>query len=367
MSLSPINISLSSLKSGIPRESLNSAFGPDSLGIILISDLPSSYRSLRSKVLKSASLLSKLDSQVLESMESSEAFWLVGWSRGKEKLTIQKGSEIIKKPDYLKGSYYINCSFFIDPTLEGPPTEERERFANHKAYVTLNKWPDLSSLRARVLDEFEQNAKALCNLIIQIALNVAAVCDKFIASELTDAKFSFPGGYCESVVKNSYTTKARLLHYYPKSVTEVKDETGNIWCGEHLDHSVLTGLTSAMYIDESKIAEKTFDELQQLDVDGLEELVASPDPESGLYIKSRQGEVVKVDIPKDCLAFQTGSALQEISQERFKAVPHYVKGCNVAGVARNTLAVFCQPNLGENVNEKETFSEYAERILSGNH
>jgi hypothetical protein len=38
----------------------------------------------------------------------------------------------------------------------------------------------------------------------------------------------------------------------------------------------------------------------------------SPDPSAGLYIRSRTDEIVKVNIPKDCLAFQTG-AQQEYS------------------------------------------------------
>jgi hypothetical protein len=38
----------------------------------------------------------------------------------------------------------------------------------------------------------------------------------------------------------------------------------------------------------------------------LPELNEAPDPDAGLYIKDRGGGVVKVGIPKDCLAFQTG-------------------------------------------------------------
>jgi hypothetical protein len=32
------------------------------------------------------------------------------------------------------------------------------------------------------------------------------------------------------------------------------------------------------------------------------------------------------NIPKDCLAFQTGEALQLITRGKFMAVPHFVKG-----------------------------------------
>jgi hypothetical protein len=42
----------------------------------------------------------------------------------------------------------------------------------------------------------------------------------------------------------------------------------------------------------------------------LEELEASPDPLAGLYIRARSGKMVKVIIPKDCLAFQTGEGMR---------------------------------------------------------
>jgi hypothetical protein len=50
---------------------------------------------------------------------------------------------------------------------------------------------------------------------------------------------------------------------------------------------------------------------------------------------------MKVNIPADCLAFQTGSALELITGEALKAVPHFVRGPNAAGtgLARNTLTV----------------------------
>ena len=70
-----------------------------------------------------------------------------------------------------------------------------------------------------------------------------------------------------------------------------------------------------------------------------------------------------MNIPKDCLAFQTGDALQLITRGAFKAVPHYVRGPapNKAGkIARNTLAVFTQPNLWEKVDDDRDFAALAQ-------
>lgn len=103
----------------------------------------------------------------------------------------------------------------------------------------------------------------------------------------------------------------------------------------------------------------------------LPELPQSPDPSAGLYIRSRTGTVVKVNIPRDCLAFQTGEALQLITKGKFRAVPHFVKGAKCVGgkerIARNTLAVFTQPNLGEEVQEGLTFAEFARGVVAKNY
>ena len=109
----------------------------------------------------------------------------------------------------------------------------------------------------------------------------------------------------------------------------------------------------------------------------LRELPGSPDPTAGLYIQSRSGKTAQVKIPRDCIAFQTGEALERITQGKFKAVPHFVrgvrpgvtdeenKGCKIA---RNTLAVFTQPNLGEVVDAEQgiNFGEFARGIVEKN-
>jgi hypothetical protein len=109
----------------------------------------------------------------------------------------------------------------------------------------------------------------------------------------------------------------------------------------------------------------------------LGELDSSPDPTAGLYIQARSGETVQVKIPRDCIAFQTGEALEKITKGNFKAVPHFVRGVrpgvvggeNQGGlVARNTLAVFTQPNLGEIVDSEQgiSFGEFAMGIVEKN-
>jgi isopenicillin N synthase-like dioxygenase len=76
--------------------------------------------------------------------------------------------------------------------------------------------------------------------------------------------------------------------------------------------------------------------------------------------------VTQVHIPRDCLAFQTGEALQVITQGKFRAVPHFVRGAKAGDegkIARNTLAVFTQPNLWEVLEEGKTFADLANEIF----
>jgi isopenicillin N synthase-like dioxygenase len=81
--------------------------------------------------------------------------------------------------------------------------------------------------------------------------------------------------------------------------------------------------------------------------------------------------VVQVDIPRDRLAFQTGEALERITEGKFRAVPHFVRGARAgvgagAAVARNTLAVFTQPNLDERVGRSQTFADFSREVFGRN-
>lgn len=202
-------------------------------------------------------------------------------------------------------------------------------------------------------------------MIIDTAALVARACDRYALANIEGYK----EGYLEHVVKTSLTTKARLLHYFPTVGNDTSDEEkkeeeegeeGDDWCATHLDHGCLTGLTSAMFIDEAAHP------IDPTSTHPLPELSQSPDPSAGLYIRSRTGEIVKVNIPKDCLAFQTGEALQLITRGKFRAVPHFVKGAKTSGdarIARNTLAVFTQPNLGEEVEAGKTFADFAREVV----
>ncbi len=52
-------------------------------------------------------------------------------------------------------------------------------------------------------------------------------------------------------------------------------------------------------------------------------IVQSPSESSGLYIRTRGGELTKVSIPEDSLAFQTGEALEIATGGKLRATPHW--------------------------------------------
>lgn len=328
---------------------LQKAFGddPECLGIVIISNLPSHFPEMRRRALLQSSRLARLPASQLREIESEASSYLVGWSRGREMF--------MGRPDTNKGSFYVN------PTHDYPASyHEKTSFPE---YETANLWPPIP--------EFKESIEELGKFIVEVGQCVARACDSYVKTKVPRYK----ANYLEEMVASSKTCKARLLHYFPTTNQFVP---GDAWCGEHLDHGCLTGLTSAMFIDESK-GEGGSDEA------GID--IASPDPESGLYIKSRAGKTVKIAIPKTSLAFQTGQALQITTDGVLKAVPHFVKGSQVPQIARNSksrtmienlftrtnvtsiaLAVFMQPNLQDTLGNRElTFAQFARGVVDENY
>jgi len=95
--------------------------------------------------------------------------------------------------------------------------------------------------------------------------------------------------------------------------------------------------------------------------------VKAPSPASGLYIQTRGGELTKVAIPPDCLAFQTGETLEIATAGRLRATPHCVRvgaGPGTESVSRETFALFMQPDTSQVISEKETFGSFSKKVFS---
>ncbi|KAF9906479.1 hypothetical protein EC991_000648 [Linnemannia zychae] len=316
---------------------IEEAFGSHDhcLGLLLVKNLPPAYLALRERLLRLASVFAALPESAKDKTVHAASRYSFGWSCGKE---IMNG-----KPDVSKGSYYAN------PMMDEPEASKalQEQFPE---YCHPNVWPKDD------LPELEQAFKELGQFIVGVGAQVAKTCDAFVHAQLPT---TFSPTHLQDVIQKSKTTKARLLHYFPQtgSIEGEKRDDMDSWCGWHLDHGSLTGLTSAMFVDESK--------------DGLEE-VGCPDKEAGLYIRNRGQQIVQVSIPRDHLAFQTGEALQLATRGLLAATPHCVRGATApeedptryAHLARNTFAVFMQPSLETVVTEDgRSFGEWTKEVL----
>lgn len=96
-------------------------------------------------------------------------------------------------------------------------------------------------------------------------------------------------------------------------------------------------------------------------------VVPSPSGSSGLYIRTRGGDLTKVSIPVDCLAFQTGEALELATGGKLRATPHCVRvgagGADAANISRETFALFMQPNTDQLLSPLKTFGQFSKEVF----
>jgi len=317
--------------------SIEQAFGsnPKSLGIIVVKDLPPIYAVYRERLLKLGYKFATLDENIREQYADPATKYSFGWSYGKE---IMNG-----KPDTLKGSYYVN----INPATERSDVSSAQ-YQEYPEYYGRNIWPKRDE---RGVEGFEEAFKDLGSFVFKVGCELAAACQPFVSQHLSNSSISLP-----DVISTSRTTKARLLHYFPPSEGNIlpsDDEPVDSWCGFHLDHSLLTGLCSAMFLRNEGSSEPT--------------IVSSPSPKSGLYIRTRGGDLTRVAIPSNCLAFQTGEALELVTERKLQATPHCVRvgaGEGVEKVSRETFALFMQPDTDQSITPSETFGQFSKRIFA---
>mmetsp|Transcript_87554 Transcript_87554/g.171253 ORF Transcript_87554/g.171253 Transcript_87554/m.171253 type:complete len:371 (-) Transcript_87554:249-1361(-) len=284
---------------------IEKAYGFDGAGVLTVRNVPE-YIDARGRLLPLSKKFADLPNNVKEKYVMADAYYAFGWSHGKEKLQ--------EKPDFSKGSYYNNPQY-------DRPVDDEDIIAKYPSFVHPNIWPKDE------LPEMEHAFKELGQIIVSVGKLVAKQADKFVRSKCS----TYPEGYLENVINTSKCCKARLLHYFPiaqdgNQAEESKDSEFSSWCGWHNDHGSLTGLTSAMYLDEAG------------------DMVVNTDKDAGLYIRNRKSELLHINIPVTNIAFQIGETAQVHSGGFMQATPHAVRGSKMAGVSRETFAVFMEPN-----------------------
>lgn len=266
---------------------IRKAFDSQGKGILLVHSLPQHYAGLRERLLLLSNTFASLPETSKDRYVDPESRYSFGWSHGKEMMN--NGV-----PDTLKGSFYNNAA----PTLH-------------------NKWPTAE----RGCETFETVFVELVDELVRLGQHLARVCDGALTE--TADKSAVKG--IERLIRESTTSKARLLHYVrcsialvtstlslltlPSSQFSPKGQTielaaaqggtseGTIsdeWCGTHIDHSILTALVPAIFLFHPTASDAALP-LAPL-------IIPSPNPEAGLYIKTRDGRTVKASIPSVSLS-----------------------------------------------------------------
>lgn len=119
--------------------------GPDCLGIVVITDLPSTYPRLRERLLRLSQKLATLPDELKETLVRPETSYSFGWSHGKEIMNgVGATAKLTQRPDTAKGSFYANPL--------GDPSVSDEQKRAYPEYYSGNVWPEF-------LDGFEDAFK----------------------------------------------------------------------------------------------------------------------------------------------------------------------------------------------------------------
>ena len=320
------------------------AFAYDGLGLLTVAGVPG-FAEARAAALPFAHAIATLPEDAKVKLEHKDSYYSFGWSHGRENFNGQ--------PDTGKGSFYFN------PVEDAPGGADVSALPKDLLpFLHPNIWP-----AADVCPGFEAATKRLAGLMVGVGGELARHVDAYVAQHRAaaaaaagvpaaaeSAAAALPAGSgggggggaaqppytLENIVKRCRTHKARLLYYFPPpapapaaaaaAAAPVAPEAP--WCGAHNDHGSLTALTSALFFQHAS---------------GEVLAQGCPDPQAGLYIKTRCGQTVRAPIPAGSLAFQIGECAQIQSGGALQATPHWVqapRGEASAGVGRGTMAVF---------------------------
>lgn len=281
---------------------INKSYGDEeSLGVLLITNIPN-FDNEKLELMKVSKRFAELPEDTKKKYEDKESLYAFGWSHGKEKF--KNG-----KYDSKKGSYYAN-------PIHDVITDDKELIKKFPFNYRNNIWPD------QEIHNYSTEFKKIGTKLFDIGLKVLKLSDIYLKTKIGD---DYQENYLVNLIKDSKTYKARLLHYFQnKKDEETKSEDSA--CGWHLDHGCLTILTNPTYLNEF---------YQQV-----------PEPEgTGLIIRNKKEEMIRVKLPKNSVLCQIGETLQILSGGYFRATPHAVSGKNLNNITRETYPLFidCHP------------------------
>ena len=220
--MEPVQIHYNDLNNDL-NDKLEKAFGENSLGLILIKDIPE-LQEWRIKFLRSIRDFAYLPDSVKEKYIDKKSNYSFGWSHGKEKM--KEGN-----PDIAKGSYYAN-------PIKDVITDDLNLKDKYPETYSDNIWPKED------MPYLEVTFKSVSKILLEIGYNICKHFDKYL-HEKTNGKHKKDTIY--NMIHNSETYKGRLLHYFPLDMKENRNMDS--FCGWHVDHGGITILLSPFYLD----------------------------------------------------------------------------------------------------------------------
>eukprot|EP00347_Sterkiella_histriomuscorum_P012868 403366914 len=281
-------------------EILDKAYSDKGLGTMLVRVQPNdaqNYIKNHQRLAQAMQKLSEMPEEKLRYLEMPELEWGHGWNPGKD--------GYLEGADTLQASYYANLA--------------QEEYIDHQGKLWKNIWPD------NEVKELKEQYLNTGLYVKKVGLKLADCLDKFLTQNVQNYETSI-----FKALNESPKLAARSIYYRPPNHTSENNLPKN-WCSWHKDYSYITGLIPGTFIDKQGKVHEEFN-----------------DPEAGLFIQKRDYQILKLDIPRDCIAFQLGELAQVVSGGLLQALPHAVMMTKKRNdLARVSMALFMEPDYSQ--------------------
>lgn len=198
---------------------------------------------------------------------------------------------------------------FKECYFAAPEPVDAEARRNYPEIYADNIWPENA-------ETFEKRYMAIGHQLHEIGLSLLRGAARALGLEPYRFEMGVHGG--------PHVT--RSLRYLPLREDQV--DTGILWGEEHTDFNLLTLLPGGRFLDPKG------------------EYCSKPDPDAGLYLRTRptedhpRGQMVQGRAPEGCMVAQVGQELEILTGGHFLATPHVIKAPKSAGYSRVSMAHF---------------------------
>ncbi len=283
-------------------DEIHNSFGRNSLGLIIIKNIPG-YTEAREAFLQKGYLLSQENEEYLKTLEKPEADYNVGWSKGR--CFVDGGF------DYMQGSFYARL--LNDHLIDESDPQMEKNYTNIWPYKPIG---------------FKESFLNLGKIMLDTQFKLLKQIDKYIESKKKEVNSE--GSYLSlyDCVKEKNDIIGRLLTYFPVDSfdhKQFKGESDN-WCGWHRDFGICTALCHPIYFDKKGIKREYI--------------------KSGLLVRDRNGVINDVNYGEDEIAIQSADVSFILSGGLIVSTPHAVKITEgiPKDVTRVTFVNFLEPS-----------------------